>query len=109
MQVIIHHFDALALMKHLAAVLFIKPKRLNLPTLFRFWILGKHLREEVCIIIFAADWYSNCAWVILNHFLVFILKQLSSTLHNAVPTLVLICQRICLVIPTQSLSADNPI
>ena len=96
-------------MKHLTTVLFIQPKRLNLPTLFRFWILGKHLLEEVCIIIFAADWYSDCAWVILNHFLVFILKQLSSALDYAVPTLVLICQRIRFFISTQSLSADNPI
>ena len=79
LQIIIDHLDALAFVQDLAAVLFIQPKWLNLPIAV-LYVVRKHLRQKIRIVVLAIGGYSDSTWVIFDDFLVLILKKLGPAL-----------------------------
>ena len=70
-------------------------------------VLREHLWQEVCIVV--PLWtlrHCNCSWMVLNHFLVFVLKEFSSTLECASLQITSVPTHKWILILTESLSWD---
>ena len=70
-------------MKHFTTVLLVQAESLP-AALFR--ILSEHARQEICIVILGHSSPYNRARMVLNHFFILVLQQLSPALQYNAPS-----------------------
>ena len=65
-------------MEHFSAVLFVKTQGLFLI----LEVIGEHARQEVGVVVLVAISLAHRPGMVLNNFLIFVLKKLSSAAHD---------------------------